>query len=186
MPFHKLTSATGASSQIPGLPPPTRILGAKSLFSLVYGYGIAAKSSKQRSYPQNPPSKEVMRSFGPIRQISAGRRRKDSWDHCATNYGNHLQALAATCGGAVARFSLAWTFVVPPFAKYAKDGALSSSRMGFVVFHICHTERGRYGHPAEKRGPGGRRYIPIFMLSETWQTWPRYTGPAGILEDCLR
>jgi hypothetical protein len=44
--------------------PPTRILGIKSLLSMAYGVGDAAKSSLQRSYPQNPGNKGLTGVFG--------------------------------------------------------------------------------------------------------------------------
>jgi hypothetical protein len=46
--------------------------------------------------------------------------KEDFWDHCATKEGINLQAPAV---GPVARYSFAEVRGLPPFAKYAKDGA---------------------------------------------------------------
>lgn len=46
-----------------------------------------------------------------------------SEDYCATKKGINLQAPAATCGGAAAHFRSHGVRGLPPYAKYAKDGA---------------------------------------------------------------
>jgi hypothetical protein len=53
-----------------GTYPPPGILGIKSLLSMVYGVGVAAKSSFQRSSPQNLGSKGLMGILGNVREFS--------------------------------------------------------------------------------------------------------------------
>jgi len=61
-----------------------------------------------------------MGSFGSNRQLSAGRRAKTPGMIVRRNREIICSGFAATCGGAAARYSLAWTFVVShPFAKNA-------------------------------------------------------------------